>query len=513
MKELNYDLCVRCGECIEVCNLQAITKDKKKYPVFLEQCADCDACVRTCQHEAILEVENTDQSFIECDHCRILCKIKEGFTGACKRYRNVNGVNIRDIPLHLLKPEAFETAMADAKLKKTIEKPLSTAIGAGTAFPDYLPAPYIIQGEKFGVDVITAVSEVAISYSSIRVKVDTSLKIGSPGLKVKRKGKEIGMIIAEEYGSYILNIGGINLLHTPNGHMAVKTIVDIANGEFVELKVKGGSKLGLQVGQAPIVDGVPDSRVKVTCGGGILTLFGQQVREIADELISADLDIIGLMSGHMAGKMLGYKYTGVKPIGRMSTSGNYFVEEKGNGWGGTAALTPQELVRDINMDIAWPGMKIFVVETSGKRAALLELGEDGQLVELPLPEKGEKIRQAVFDAGQPAGVSAVYVGGIGGGARNGVTPELLEVNKAVKNDSMKITVGGAPTYIFPGGNIIIAVDVAKVPKNCFHLTPTPAPFVAIEYTTTLDVYKKMKGFTNEIIQIEDLKQNQKVEFI
>ena len=505
MKTIDQNLCTSCSTCIDTCPLQVIVMgDKKGIPTFLDGCVDCNCCIKECPSGAIKTLESIVPDAVECSHCRVLCKIGEGYFGACRRYRNEKGVIVRESPLHFPEPKAI-----DEQFEKAISKPLILGIGAGTEFPDFFPAPYIVKDQVEGIDVITAVSEVPVSYSSIRVKVDTSIDIGKPGFKVRRKGKEVGMIITEEYGSKIISIGGINLITGKSGMIAAKTIVEVANREAVELKIDNGPKIIVQVGMPPIIDGVVDKKVKAGCGGAILGLFGSRFKEIADETITVDSEIIGLFSEHLAGKVLGAKYSGVRPIGRYSTPGNYFVEEQGNGWGGTAARTPEQVIRHIDMGTAWPGMAIFVVETNGSRAALFQLGEDGSLRPLTLSPEAEEVRAAIEDLSEQARVSGVYVGGIGGSARAGVSTAPAEVNRAIRAGLMKITIGGAPTFIFPGGNIIVAVDVEKIPKGSFYLTPTPAPIIPVEYTTTLDIYNKIKGHTRKIRNLESLRKEGK----
>ena len=46
-----------------------------------------------------------------------------------------------------------------------IREPLITAIGAGTTYPDHIPAPYIVTDPREGVDVVTVVTEAPLSYS------------------------------------------------------------------------------------------------------------------------------------------------------------------------------------------------------------------------------------------------------------------------------------------------------------------------------------------------------------
>jgi len=207
MKTIDYNLCKQCELCVKECPLEAININQEGFPVILENCAECNSCVKICPTGAITDAEDTTKNYIECRHCRVLCKIKEGYTGACRRYCNKKGLLVRDTPLHFVTHKRTGN-----ESRKLIEKPLITAIGAGTEFPCFYPAPYIANDKLEGVDVVTAVSEVPVSYSSIRVKVDTNKFIGKPGAKVKRDGKEVGMIISEEYGSMIISIGGINLI-------------------------------------------------------------------------------------------------------------------------------------------------------------------------------------------------------------------------------------------------------------------------------------------------------------
>ncbi len=43
-----------------------------------------------------------------------------------------------------------------------------TAIGAGTTYPDYKPAPFIVSSEIAGVDMVTVVAEGIFSYCGVR---------------------------------------------------------------------------------------------------------------------------------------------------------------------------------------------------------------------------------------------------------------------------------------------------------------------------------------------------------
>src|ERR1700748_2573157 len=87
---------------------------------------------------------------IRCDACPVMCYIKPGMAGACDRYANDNGVLVRVDPLVLLERAVTEGGELvpfgggewDGSLVAGSEK-FVTAIGAGTTYPDYKPAPYI----------------------------------------------------------------------------------------------------------------------------------------------------------------------------------------------------------------------------------------------------------------------------------------------------------------------------------------------------------------------------------
>ena len=98
------------------------------------------------------------------------------------------------------------------------------------------------------------VTEAPLSYSGVKLKIDTDLEVGKEGDLVKFEGRTVGMVETEEYGSKILAIGGVNRLTGKNGFAAARAVAAIANREAIKLRVKGGAKLEVQVGQAPVID-------------------------------------------------------------------------------------------------------------------------------------------------------------------------------------------------------------------------------------------------------------------
>jgi hypothetical protein len=94
-------------------------------------------------------------SKIRCDACPVMCIIKEGASGACDRYANHAGELIRVDP-HVVLERAVSDGAAvvpfagagqwDGGLLNGPGR-FVTAIGAGTTYPDYKPAPFIVSSE------------------------------------------------------------------------------------------------------------------------------------------------------------------------------------------------------------------------------------------------------------------------------------------------------------------------------------------------------------------------------
>ena len=87
---------------------------------------------------------------MRCDACPVLCHIRPGRAGACDRYGNEDGKLVRVDPLVLLaKPDLARVAFVEGseawrgELGKG-EGAFVTGIGAGTTYPDYKPAPFIV---------------------------------------------------------------------------------------------------------------------------------------------------------------------------------------------------------------------------------------------------------------------------------------------------------------------------------------------------------------------------------
>jgi len=494
--------CTGCRLCVLDCPKKAITlKDKKA--VTGEECVECGACLKVCPVDAPVADDKPKPRYVTCEACPIKCQIPDGKMGACYRYRNEDGKVVRGVPLHFGEDV---TDIVGPGPDRSIKKPIITAIGAGTTYPDYRPAPFIAKDKVHEVDVVTSVSEVPLSYSSIRVKIDADPALGKEGSPVLFEKREVGHLCTEGYGSKILSIGGVNQLTGKHGIATARCISELANRHRLNLKIEGGARVKVQVGQAPVINGELIEKMRVGCGSATAGLFAPLIKEAADEVIVIDSHITSLFTEHTAGTYLGTTPSGVRLKFRMSTPGRYFGEH-GDGWGGTPIEDPRDIIESVDMHIAHPGMRILLTETTGQRAAMYRVTKKGALEEIPLSPKAQELIELIQNHCEASRVSGIYVGGSGGSWRAGVSTYPIKLTRAVHENRAIITVGGAPTFILPGGGIDFLVDVEKVKAGAFTWIPTPATVAPIEITMKLADYMEIGGHLRSVKSIRALREH------
>jgi|GEM_PF-188212 len=458
------------------------------YPSFNEKCVECNLCSLSCTTKAIPFGKEIIENSVKCDNCPVGCQIKEGFLGACQRYTNVSGRLETVAPLRFPERETVEEMWRNYVL----QTPLVLGVCAGTAYPDYKPANVQAEDRIDGIDVVTVVTEAPLTYSSVLVKIDTAKSIGEEGAPVKLKNRVVGHVTTEQYGSKMLSLGGVNLMKTDYKPMLTRLLVDIANKEPFSLEVEGGSKLQLQVGQVPVIDDKPAERMKICCGAAMMGMFGDRLKGLADEIIVLDPDITGIFSQGHGAQFQGYKDTGIRPPGVFSMPGRYFGTP-GNGWGGTNIQDPREAIFEYDKKKIWPGMKVLVLEVTGQKVAMLEADDRGEFHETEVPREAQEMRELIATNSEPALTSAVYMGGSGGSARAGTTKNPIKLNQAVHSGRVKVTIGGVPAFILPGGGINFMVDVGKMKWRSFTWVAAPAIVSPVEYTMEKKTFIEMGG--------------------
>lgn len=453
---------------------------------------------------------------IRCDACPVMCFIADGKSGACDRYANHDGVLVRLDPLTIVEQAKNDGHKLVPFMNREDEwsgdlvgqSGFVTAVGAGTTYPDYKPAPFIVSSKADDVDMVTVVTEGIFSYCGVKVKIDTDRHLGPEQAVVRAGGEAVGHVTTGEYGSQMLSLGGVNHLtggSKKEGRLTCDTLLNLCNGAAVELTIDEGSDVVVQAGRPPIVNGFQEERMRVGCGSATIGMFAQQWFGHSDEVVVVDDHITGVLSEHQAGKVLGVEPTGIKIKGRRSTPGRYFqVAEPGAGWGGTDIDDPLAILGDFDPKVAKPGQSLLMVSTTGEQYAYFELDEELKPVEAELPGSLRVSVDRIAENCEPACCSVLFMGGAGGSLRAGVTENPVRLTRSVKDTLTYVSCGGAPVYVWPGGGITVMVDVTRMPENSFGYVPTPAIVAPIEFTMRLDDYEQLGGYMDAVVSLEDV---------
>ena len=83
----------------------------------------------------------------------------------------------------------FAAARLGRRASRRAADAFVTGIGAGTTYPDYKPAPFIVASEVEGVDMVTVVTEAIFSYCGVKVKIDTDRHLGPEARRRARRGR------------------------------------------------------------------------------------------------------------------------------------------------------------------------------------------------------------------------------------------------------------------------------------------------------------------------------------
>ena len=461
-------------------------------------------------------------SIVTCDACPVLCRIRPGRSGACDRYGNVEGRLVRADPIvlaqrTLAREGTMVPFLADAQWRGTLLRDgdtFVTGIGAGTTYPDYKPAPFIVSSQVDGVDMVTVVTEGIFSYCGLKVKIDTDRYVGPEQAAVRVDGEQVGHVTTAEYGSQMLSLGGVRHLtggSKKEGTTTCSAMLTLCNKGAVEMTIDGGATIVVQAGKPPVVNGAREDRMRVGCGSATIGMFAKQWQGLVDEVIVVDDHITGVLTEHQAGRFLDMAPAGIRVRGRRSTPGRYFqVANPGTGWGGTDVSDPLEIIEKIDAKTARPGMRLLMVSTTGEHAAWFVL--DGDLVPRSgkMPNEIARVVERIGENCEPALCSVLFMAGAGGSLRAGVTENPVRLTRSVRSSLTRVTSGGAPVYVWPGGGITYMVDVTAMPDVSFGHVPTPALVAPIEFTLRLTDYRELGGHVGSVRPIGSLAGTEQV---
>ena len=105
---------------------------------------------------------------------------------------------------------------------------------------------------------------------------------------------------------------------------------------------------------------------------------------------------------------------------------------------------------------------------------------------------------------EPALCTVLFMGGAGGSLRSGVTTNPIHLTRSVHEDKTRVTCGGAPVYVWPGGGITIMADVTQMPSHAFGYVPTPALVAPIEFTLRREDYAALGGHMDRVRRVEEV---------
>ncbi|MBC7153754.1 MAG: 6-hydroxynicotinate reductase [Rhodobacteraceae bacterium] len=453
---------------------------------------------------------------IRCDACPVMCYIADGKSGACDRYANHGGELVRLDPLTVIEGGAQAVPFLDSGANAQDwdgdliqgHRRFVTAVGAGTTYPDYKPAPFIVSQKVNDVDMVTVVTEGIFSYCGVKVKIDTDRHIGEERAIVRCEGEAIGHVMTSEYGSKMLSLGGVEHLtggSKKEGRITCDALLRLCNREAVELTVDDGATVVVQAGHAPIINGAPEKLMRVGCGSAAVGMFAKQWERHVDEVVVVDDHITGVLTEHEAGKGLAMRPSGIRVKGRKSTPGRYFqVADPGTGWGGTNVEDPLTILKPADPKLAWPGLRLLMISTTGEQFAYYTLDEAlvPQPAEITQPLRA--IADRIAENCEPSLCSVLFMGGAGGSLRAGVTENPVRLTRSVRDALTYVSCGGAEAYVWPGGGITFMADVMDMPTNSFGYVPTPALVAPIEFTLRMEDYAALGGHVDHVRPVESV---------
>jgi hypothetical protein len=512
--KIDEEKCNGCELCIDACCLGSISSVDGQITIS-EDCVNSKGCPAQdiCPQNAIaIEEKPLLPGAVKCTYCMLGCAIKPGKTGDCQKFTNRDGIIVRSINLT---PFEEVKEIVGKEYDPVICKPLITGIGAGNnrnTAPNQR-APYMVQDKVQGIDVVTAVSEAQFYFSGIEVKIDSGKYVGEEGSEIFHKGIKVGRVATEEYGSHLMYIGGINTFIGKHRWRAAKLVADIANRERVELQVKNGSKLEIQVGEKPTINGVLDERRPIGCGvSGATSLETEYLPDLIKRgIVNEGIVIHRQSAGHFGTRKIqdpksyweretksGIKLRYESKFSRCS------FPEGGNGWGMTPLEDPLDIIESFDPDKLGYGFTLLITDVTGDRCEFYQLNKKKKFEKIEIPPEVERAMEEYRANCEPARVSAYYRAGAGGGARRTIVKRPIKLSEAFRDKKAFLTVGGAPAEVLVGGGIDLRVNVERVKRGSFFWTARPATVAPIEYTMKLKDFIKIGGHTDTIRPLKEV---------
>ncbi len=145
-----------------------------------------------------------------------------------------------------------------------------------------------------------------------------------------------------------------------------------------------------------------------------------------------------------------------------------------------------------------------MTSTTGEDALYCVLDEQLVPVPQPIPAPVQLVVDRIGENCEPSLCTVLFMAGAGGSLRAGVTDNPVLLTRSCAAGETRVTMGGAPVYLWPGGGITVMADVLRMPKNAFGYVPTPALVAPIEFTLPRALYEGLGGHRGDIVTVEDV---------
>jgi hypothetical protein len=145
-----------------------------------------------------------------------------------------------------------------------------------------------------------------------------------------------------------------------------------------------------------------------------------------------------------------------------------------------------------------------MTSTTGEDALYCVLDEALRPVPVEMPAPVRAVVERIGENCEPSLCTVLFMAGAGGSLRAGVTENPVLLTRSVAKGETRVTMGGAPVYVWPGGGITVMADVMRMPKNAFGYVPTPAIVAPLEFTLPRALYERLGGHTTDIVAVGDV---------
>ena len=314
-----------------------------------------------------------------------------------------------------------------------------------------------------------------------------------------------------EYGSQMLSLGGVHHLtggSKKEGRVTCDALMDLCNCKPVELTIDGGATVVVQAGQPPIVNGVAEERMRVGCGSATIGMFAKQWLGKVDEVVVVDDHITGVLSrapGRQAARHSRYRHQDERPAldARPLFPGRRARHRLGRHQHLRSAVDARAVRSE--------GGAARPTHADGldhrRACGLLRARRGAEAGREQMPPELQFSVERIQENCEPALCTVLFMGGAGGSLRAGVTDNPVRLTRSVKDALTRVTSGGAPVYVWPGGGITFMVDVTQMPAGAFGYVPTPALVAPIEFTLRLSDYAALGGHMDHVRPLASLRDN------